>query len=658
VEGWATGHTIINAARIAKDAVIITFGEKNLVAIAEWVREQYPNHKIIIAADDDWRLEDNPGKTEGKKAARAVGGYFVMPEFGGDRGTKDTDFNDLFVSKGMNWVEQSLQSARLLDGAEATDEEEEADPDENEEATTSRKPNQAALIVASAAEASLFHNEDDKGYADIVVDGHRETWPIRSQQFRRWLVHLHYLAHGSAPARESLNSAMDTLEARAHFEGERRPVFVRVGGHGEKVYLDLCNDRWQAVEIDTVGWRVIDNPPVRFRRAQGMQALPKPVETETKPGIQALRRFVNLPRQNLEKKSIYDPEFILFVMFIVAALRDRGPYPGLAVLGEEGTAKSTLEAIIRALTDPASVKERQLPREVRDLFIATRNGYLVSFGNISRIPEWLSNSLCTLATGGGFATRELRSDDREVLFHACRPFVMNGIKFSLEPDLANRVIFIHPPVIAEDERYSEEEFWSEFKIEQPMILGALLNLLSHGLRMLPETEVENLPRMADFHHFAQACEGELWSQGRFARAYRTNQRKATATVIDEDVVANALRTLVTNDDPEWQGNVATLLDNLTQLVGERQARSKDWPTEPRGLTARITKLQASLRKIGLTVEFGGRNNRGRTVTISRQTVVSDRHDSHNRHSSNDFIGLLHDGRRDDRVMVASRLRKG
>lgn len=25
------------------------------------------------------------------------------------------------------------------------------------------------------------------------------------------------------------------------------------------------------VEIDTTGWRVIDNPPVRFRRAAGMQ---------------------------------------------------------------------------------------------------------------------------------------------------------------------------------------------------------------------------------------------------------------------------------------------------------------------------------------------------------------------------------------------------
>ncbi len=48
---------------------------------------------------------------------------------------------------------------------------------------------------------------------------------------------------------------------------------------------------WRAVEIDATGWRVIDNPPVRFRRASGMKPLPIPA-----PGgsIETLRSFLNV----------------------------------------------------------------------------------------------------------------------------------------------------------------------------------------------------------------------------------------------------------------------------------------------------------------------------------------------------------------------------
>ena len=55
-------------------------------------------------------------------------------------------------------------------------------------------------------------------------------------------------------------------------------VYVRVGEHDGAVYLDLCNDAWEAVEIASDGWRVVSEPPVRFRRAKGMESLPRPVK--------------------------------------------------------------------------------------------------------------------------------------------------------------------------------------------------------------------------------------------------------------------------------------------------------------------------------------------------------------------------------------------
>ena len=45
---------------------------------------------------------------------------------------------------------------------------------------------QSDVLIELAGEADLFHAPDGTGYADFNVEGHRETWPIRSKGFRRW----------------------------------------------------------------------------------------------------------------------------------------------------------------------------------------------------------------------------------------------------------------------------------------------------------------------------------------------------------------------------------------------------------------------------------------------------------------------------------------
>jgi hypothetical protein len=100
----------------------------------------------------------------------------------------------------------------------------------------------------------------------------------------------------------------------------------------------------------------------------------------------------------------------------LAALSDKGPYPVLALLGEQGSAKSTFATILRSLVDPNTAPLRALPREDRDLFIAANNAHVLAFDNISGMPNWISDTLCRLATGGGFSVRQLYTDQDEVLF--------------------------------------------------------------------------------------------------------------------------------------------------------------------------------------------------------------------------------------------------
>ena len=126
------------------------------------------------------------------------------------------------------------------------------------------------MLLELAAGAKLFHTPNGTAFADLTIDGHRETWPVRSIRFRSWLRRRYYEATGGAPSPAALRSALDALEAQAQFDAPRRAVYMRVAEHDGRLYLDLADEQWRAVEIGLEGWRVMTSPPVRFRRSSIM----------------------------------------------------------------------------------------------------------------------------------------------------------------------------------------------------------------------------------------------------------------------------------------------------------------------------------------------------------------------------------------------------
>ena len=465
-----------------------------------------------------------------------------------------------------------------------------------------RGPTQADILIDLAETAELFHTADGTAFADLDINGHRETWPVRTKGFKRWLARQFYEATDGAPSSDALQSALNVIEAKAHFDAPELPVFIRVGGVDEKIYLDLGDEAWRAVEITTTGWRVVENPPVRFRRAAGMQALPVPV-----PGgsVESLHSFLNVQT---------DTDFVLVVAWALAVLRNRGPYPVMVLSGEQGSAKSTFSAILRALLDPNTAPLRALPREDRDLFIAANNGHVLAFDNVSGLPSWISDTLCRLATGGGFAVRQLYTDQDEVLFDAARPVILNGIEdIVTRPDLADRAVFLALEAIREEHRRSEAELWAAFEAESPKILGVLLDAVVQGLRLLPDTRLERLPRMADFALWASACETAIWPAGTFWSAYCGNRDEAVENVIEADPIATAVRAVMA-ERTEWTGTATDLLGALAEEAGERVAKAKTWPASPRALSGRLRRAATFLRKVDIEIDYA-KEGRARTRII-------------------------------------------
>lgn len=96
-EGFATGASIHEATG---HAVVVAFDRGNLEPVAKALRKQYPDAALIVAADDDHMTDGNPGRTDAKAAALAVGGTVVVPLFPAGRPDKATDFNDLHMMDG------------------------------------------------------------------------------------------------------------------------------------------------------------------------------------------------------------------------------------------------------------------------------------------------------------------------------------------------------------------------------------------------------------------------------------------------------------------------------------------------------------------------------------------------------------------------------
>lgn len=357
-------------------------------------------------------------------------------------------------------LDAEIQSARKAGGKE------EKEPTQRDE-----------LVALAVADGEFWHNDANRGFCSIRHgDGRVKHYPINSADFRRWLTaaygKLHPLdtPHGicpTAPAGQALVDAVNALEAHAAHGPQILPKLrisasepgnVQDAGPdqdppgllpADAIYVDLGDNTGCAVEVDAKGWRVVDNPPVRFLRPNGMRALPAPVR-----GQDALAELKKLLGQG-QTHSIW----VLALAWLFGCFAPNGPYPLLVIAGEQGSGKSTLALVLRRLIDPNKVDLGAKPKEERDLMIAARNSWVLGFDNMSFIDGELSDAMCRLATGGGIRARQLFTDEEEVLFSASRPQLLNAIPdVARAPDLLDRAILLDLEARADTARDFEMVF--------------------------------------------------------------------------------------------------------------------------------------------------------------------------------------------------------
>lgn len=118
-EGFSTGASLHEATG---NPVFVSFNAGNLPHVAMVLHKAYPKQKILICGDDDWATKGNPGRTKAEEAGRAIDAPTCYPVFSGQRGDKDTDFNDLATLEGLEAVQTIVEA--VLDGVRVEKEKE------------------------------------------------------------------------------------------------------------------------------------------------------------------------------------------------------------------------------------------------------------------------------------------------------------------------------------------------------------------------------------------------------------------------------------------------------------------------------------------------------------------------------------------------------
>jgi hypothetical protein len=464
------------------------------------------------------------------------------------------------------------------------------------------------VALARGRIVELFRDERADAFAALDAGGHVEVHPIKGGHFGSWLRRLYFEAEGKAVRAEVLRDAVATLESEALFgEGSKiRRLENRVAWHEGRIYYDMTDERWRAVEIDAGGWRIVDRPPILFRRFQHQV---RQVEPEGGGDLDDIFNFVNIADE--------DDRLILKCQ-LVASLIPGIPHPILVLMGPQGCGKTAAHKILRSLVDPSSIPVLSFSHDPEEMALLLHQHYCPYFDNVSKLQPWISDILCRACTGDGFTKRKLYTDEDAVILSFKRCVGLNGIAMPLDrPDLLDRCLIFNLRQIERTKRKEEAELLAEFDRLKPKILGAMFDILSKAMRIYPTVQVKPLPRMADFARWGEAIAQAMgYEPGQFINAYRRKLGEQTEEVLVAHPLGLAVLSLMELRD-EWRGKPTKLLNEVNAIAAKQNldVKSEYWPKNASWLTRRLKEIETILEQEGIKIDYG--HGKERIITLSK-----------------------------------------
>ena len=250
-----------------------------------------------------------------------------------------------------------------------------------------------------------------------TADG-KEDVSLRSDKFRSVLANRYRKKFGKIPSSAKINDCVlsyqgEIVEEKAKVKNSNRCD----RGKNNSILID-CGDRSDTyLEVTAKDMRIVEGMGSEyFYKHSRKGAIPIPdIENGD---IDLIFKYCRVPK---DMKNI-------FIAYLVSLFIGDIEHPCLVLNGEQGSGKTTMSTIIKALVDPVGDSRPSLfPKNDADLPLMFRENYLVAFDNLQTINARLSDKLCTIVTGVTESRRKLYTNDEMTHFDLCQPIILNGI---------------------------------------------------------------------------------------------------------------------------------------------------------------------------------------------------------------------------------------
>jgi hypothetical protein len=447
----------------------------------------------------------------------------------------------------------------------------------------------------------LFVDQYNVPYANIKINEHIEVLSLNGKRFKNLLSRICY-NHTKKISCEKIESITTILKADAEITGNIKHLDLRVGKIDDYTFFyDLTNSKWSVIKITPSGWSIIDNDvPLMFKRySQQPQVNPSLLYN-----TDIFDKFMDLVNVQDEDTKL------LLKCYIISLFIPNIAKPILIIHGEQGSAKTTLQELIKILVDPSIVKTLAFPRNINELIQQLSHNYITYFDNISIIKEWISDVLCRAVKGSGFSKRQLYTDDDDIIFYFRRCIGLNGINIgATKPDLLDRSIIVLLERISKEKRKKDEEIWKKFNEIKSELLGYILDIIVKFLNFKKQQGSISLPngfnRMADWEECAEIisrCMG--YREGEFLSVYQKNINIQVDEAIAASPLSMAIVELIDNKE-EWIGTATDLSLELTEIAETKLKiniqRILSWPKSPNQLSRRLNEIKTNLREKGIEI---------------------------------------------------------
>lgn len=418
----------------------------------------------------------------------------------------------------------------------------------------------------------------------IYNNGSRHVFPVKSSEMERLLA----LRCKNPNQIKTAATYLDGLAGASKkiIQMNNRVVKDEIG-----IWIDTASNMGEVFHITEDGWRIVENPPIMFRRFE--HQLPLIVQEGFKTDFDEYMSLMNLSS---------DDDKLLYAGYAASLFLPDIDHPIFLPIGPQGSAKTTISLATKMLIDPSKTPLLSVPEHPEKLPLMFYFNYFPIFDNCNYLSQEASDMFCRACTGGGISTRKLYTDMDEVTFAFRSPIILNGISApSMSPDLIDRSLQINLDRILEQNRKEKAIIEAKRDALLPRVRGYLMGIVSDALRNGP-TSSPYLPRLADFARWADACTTAMgYKQGTYIEAYCNLSREAAKEAVRSDVLAETLLEYL-DEHGNWDGSATELLKELSAKAGQN-VKSPNWPKDStRFSDAVVGKLKPGLNLLGWNVQ--------------------------------------------------------